>query len=904
MKLSVLKILLLIFCNLISFSGLFSQAKPYWQQQVDYNIKVTLNDSDHSLDGFVEMKYTNNSPDTLPFIWIHVYPNAYKNDKTAFTDQQLENGSTDFYFSDEKKRGYINRLQFKVENLAAVMEDHPQHQDIIKLILPVPVAPGKSIRIETPFHIKLPNNFSRSGHIANSYQITQWYPKPAVYDRKGWHPMPYLDQGEFYSEFGNFKVNILVPAKYVVAATGVEKNQSIQNGIKTLSFVQDSVHDFAWFADKDFSIMEDTLQLDDKIIKLYAYHLPQSKTSWANSLKFMKQAVISKSQWLGQYPYDVVKIVEKPGENNGGMEYPTITLISTPAVEKELDFLINHEIGHNWFYGILATNERSHPWMDEGMNSFYDKIYISQYYDKISETKPKNRFFQERFADELDLLLRTIIQEKKDQPIESTSEEFSMINYGAIAYEKAAQWMQVLQKEMGDSAFNKLMRTYYETWKFKHAYPEDFKSLAEKIYGKSPDAFSLLSKKGSMEKPLEKDFSLMPFFSFKTVSHNYVFVAPLIGFNMYDKLMLGGIVHNYTLPLPALKFFAAPFYAIGSKKITGTGRISYRMFTGTKDANFEVGLAGSTFTMNQFTDSSNVKNNLKFTKIVPSLKYTFSSTSPRSQVKKYIQLKSFFISEKTFLFTLDPNTQEYDITYPLAKRSLHQLNFNISNSRILYPWTANLQTEMGNGFVKTNLTANYYFNYAKAGGLNVRFFAGKFFYTNNNTPTNFETFRYHYNMTGANGYEDYTYSNYFIERNAFEGILSQQIMIKDGGFKVRTDLLSNKYGRSDDWLVAANFTSTIPKTVFPLPLKLFADIGTYAEAWDKNAATGKFVYDGGVQISLLKNTINIYVPLIYSKAYRDYFKSFVPENKFRKNISFSIDIQNISLKTLIPQSPF
>ncbi|MEI2748241.1 MAG: hypothetical protein V9E88_05725 [Ferruginibacter sp.] len=96
----------------------------------------------------------------------------------------------------------------------------PEHQDIVKLILPVPLAPGQSAIIETPFHVKLPYNFSRSGYMDGSFQVTQWYPKPAVYDRKGWHEMPYLDQGEFYSEFGAFNVSITVPKEYIVAATG------------------------------------------------------------------------------------------------------------------------------------------------------------------------------------------------------------------------------------------------------------------------------------------------------------------------------------------------------------------------------------------------------------------------------------------------------------------------------------------------------------------------------------------------------------------------------------------------------------------------------------------------------------------------------------------------------------
>jgi|GEM_PF-5321089 len=140
------------------------------------------------------------------YIWIHLWPNAYKNDRTALSDQLLGNGRTDFYFSKEENKGYINRLNFKVDDEVAEIKGHPRHQDIVQLILPKPLAPGTSITIQTPFNVKIPHVFSRSGHVGNSFQLTQWYPKPAVYDKKGWHPMPYLDQGEFYSEFGNYNV--------------------------------------------------------------------------------------------------------------------------------------------------------------------------------------------------------------------------------------------------------------------------------------------------------------------------------------------------------------------------------------------------------------------------------------------------------------------------------------------------------------------------------------------------------------------------------------------------------------------------------------------------------------------------------------------------------------------------
>jgi hypothetical protein len=223
------KILLICFlsCQLPSFCQ-----TNYFQQQVNYTIDVTLNDVQNTLDGFEIINYTNNSPDTLRYIWFHLWPNAYKNDRTAFSEQLLKIGITNFYFSEENKRGYINRLDFKVNGITANLEDDSQYIDVVKLILPAPLLPGKTIKISTPFHEKIPYNFSRGGYVDHTYQITQWYPKPAVYDSKGWHPIPYLDQGEFYSEFGNFQVQITVPENYIIAATGELQNEDEAKWLK------------------------------------------------------------------------------------------------------------------------------------------------------------------------------------------------------------------------------------------------------------------------------------------------------------------------------------------------------------------------------------------------------------------------------------------------------------------------------------------------------------------------------------------------------------------------------------------------------------------------------------------------------------------------------------------------
>ena len=201
---------------------------------------------------------------------------------------------------------------------------------------------------------------------------------------------------------------------------------------------------------------------------------------------------------------------------------------------------------------------------------------------------------------------------------------------------------------------------------------------------------------------------------------------------------------------------------------------------------------------------------------------------------------------------------------------------------------------------------DYFFNFAKKGGLNVRFFVGKFIYTAPKTlSTSFKTDRFHLNMSGPKGYEDYTYSDYFVGRREFEGFSSQQIMERDGSFKVRTDLLSEKVGKTDNWLAAMNFTVDVPDRLNPLqalpikiPLKLFVDLGTNDKGYVQvNEGQPKFLFDGGLQLSLLNNLVNFYFPMVYSKVYDDYYKS-VPGNKFLQRMSFSINIQNFNFQQL------
>ncbi|HYF31192.1 MAG TPA: M1 family metallopeptidase [Chitinophagaceae bacterium] len=520
---------LLILCSLYFF--VISHARSqngYWQQRVDYTIDVSLNDQDNSLKGMLTLEYTNQSPSQLNFIWFHLWPNAYKNDQTAFAKQLHRDKEGKKRWKGMKDRGYIDSLDFMADGQKLTTEAHPEHIDVVKVMLAKPLATGEKVKLTTPFYVKLPSYVSRMGHQSQSYIICQWYPKPAVYDRKGWHEMPYLDQGEFYSEYGSFKVNITLPAAYVVGATGVLQNQDEyetykQLGIsnkssankyvpaagrtsKTLSYSADNVHDFAWFADKNFIIEYDTLQLaSGKVIDVFSYHHNNGNPLWEKSIGYLEDAVQRYSNWIGEYPYPVVAAVEG-GKNlaSGGMEYPMITHITSPdASEERLDAVITHEVGHNWFYGILGSNERTHAWMDEGINTYYQFRYEAEKYrfnSLFGTDIPKD--VKEQSTDEFQILIyRAISRIPMQKPIETHSAAFKdKDEYGMTVYIKTAVWMFIMELNVGKEKLDKAMQDYFNEWKFKHPYPEDLKASLEKSLGINlTPLFDSLKKEGSLE---------------------------------------------------------------------------------------------------------------------------------------------------------------------------------------------------------------------------------------------------------------------------------------------------------------------------------------------------------------------------------------------------------------------
>jgi len=505
---------------ILVFSFLSGTAFPqkYFQQEVNVKIQVTLNDKNHELSAFESLEYINNSENTLQYIYFHLWPNAYSSNTTDLAKQLLERDGKGKLFNNPELKGFIDSLDFKVDNKKVSFGSLPGQPDICILTLNAPLLPGDTIIITTPFHVKIPKGVtSRLGHIGESYQISQWYPKPAVYDRTGWHQMPYLDQGEFYSEFGSYDVSITLPENYTVGATGDLQNEAEAHRLqllsadtswmssgklynydfpassvlkKTLRYTGSNIHDFAWFADKRFHILKGMVRLPEsgKVVTTWAMFTNQQSNLWKDAINYVNSSVFRFSELIGDYPYNTFTAVQSALNAGAGMEYPGLTVIGIASDAYSLNEVITHEIGHSWFYSALGSDERRYPFMDEGITSAYENIYMKERYPEkkmweliLSKEKMARFLHIDKMPVQRLTEIEWLVQARQnlEQPLNLAAPEYSYVNYGTIIYSKAAIGFNYLRAYLGDSVFDGAMHEFYFIWNSKHPGPNDLRFTFE-----------------------------------------------------------------------------------------------------------------------------------------------------------------------------------------------------------------------------------------------------------------------------------------------------------------------------------------------------------------------------------------------------------------------------------------
>jgi hypothetical protein len=481
-----------VVCLMLSLSLQAQESR--WHQGVKYDIQAALDDERHQLKAEFNIEYTNNSPQVLSYIIFHVWANAFSDKSSDFAQQMNRLGERDFYFADESRCGGYDSIAFYAGSQRLTTIQHEGKVDILRVILPEVLGPGQTIHIHGNYLLSIPEQFSRMGRQEGAYQLTQWYPKPAVFDQDGWHPMPYLHLGEYYSEFGSYNISLSLPGDYVVAHTGEilsfderdSYDQMSERGTpysakaekKTLSFKADSVHDFALFLDKRWLFRQKPVMLKDgSMVMAKAYYLPENAKKWEAGIDYVGRAVQFLSEKVGRYPYPHATAVDGLLIAGGGMEYPMVTIIGDVDSEATLDQVIAHEVFHNWFYGILASNERKHPWLDEGLTSYYENRYMETYYP----LGDRNPVIPTNHSGLGMLHLGYAFEARRgmDYDPDSSSVSYDELGYGIAAYAKPMIALRNLESRFTQDSVDLAMQAFFNEYRMKHFVPSDLRRSLE-----------------------------------------------------------------------------------------------------------------------------------------------------------------------------------------------------------------------------------------------------------------------------------------------------------------------------------------------------------------------------------------------------------------------------------------
>ena len=471
----MIKLIYTISILLCSFC--LSAQSNYWQQHIEYRINAQIDTSTQIIKAKCAIQYFNNSPDTLDRIYIHLWANAFRNKSSAFAEQALKLGMTDYYFSDESELGGYQQINVELPSdmgkLDLIYIDDQKEVAYVPIEGGIP--PGQDMPLIFYYELKVPNYFARLGKSGDLYNMVAWYPKPAVYDQKGWHTFPYLSMGEFYSEYANYDVTLSAPKDYVIAHSGTEYKRYINNDYQYIDTQLENAHDYAWFTSPDFIIEEEKVTLkNDQIVDVKIYRKP-GDTIWKDAMLYSKQVLSYMADYMGDYPYTSLSIVQGEDSGLGGaMEYPSIKIIKNVKTTDALEYYIAHEVGHAWFYAALGSNERDESYFDEGLTTFIEQKYTAHYYN---DENYQNRNLPSILMDSNKPLLRHFTEGQicrhMHQPMTTPVTELSAINYGLNAYQIGSTLIQHIESLIGFEALRDIIRSFYADWKYKHPSYDD-----------------------------------------------------------------------------------------------------------------------------------------------------------------------------------------------------------------------------------------------------------------------------------------------------------------------------------------------------------------------------------------------------------------------------------------------
>ncbi|WP_347921987.1 M1 family metallopeptidase [Pontimicrobium sp. SW4] len=481
-----------LFCLSANFFGQSEQSidsNPLSPRNANYNIEVTLLPSTKKLKGKEAIKWTNITSKPTDELQFHLYMNGFSHDRTTY---MIESGGK--YRGVGKKfdsnyNGFNKITSIKIgateflNNLEFIQPDDNNIQDstVARIILDKPIKTNETVNIEIEFTVKLPMLFSKTGYSDPSiakdfFLIAQWFPKIGVLEETGWNCHQLHPHTEFFSDYGVYNVAITTPKEFVIGATGQLVSETTTDSTKTLKFHAEDVHDFAWTAYPNFKIYEESY---NNIAIRFLYN-KEYESDVEEQVQALRYAIDYFQEHLGKYPYPTITFLNPPNGLNaaGGMEYPTFFTVGRNGFFIDNLFSVHlattiHEYAHQMFYGILGSNEFENAWMDEGMTSYGTQRIIDMYYG--GHINRDNFSFTNENRDRFKYLTKP-----NNESILTKSYKQKPSNYGTNSYARPATLLRTLEKHLGEEAFKKGMRFYYNTWKFKHPKPKDFFEVMNK----------------------------------------------------------------------------------------------------------------------------------------------------------------------------------------------------------------------------------------------------------------------------------------------------------------------------------------------------------------------------------------------------------------------------------------
>ncbi len=466
----------------------------YWQQHVDYTMKVDMNVENFQYTGTQKLIYTNNSPDQITRVYYHLYFNAFQ--PGSEMDMRLQNIADPdrrMTTKDKKSRiaslteteiGYLHPISLKQDGTDVKFNEEGT---ILVVDLAKAIPAGGKTTFDMEFKGQVPVHIRRAGRNNKdgvALSMSQWYPKLAEYDFEGWHADPYIAR-EFHGVWGNFDVKLTIDKNYIVGGTGYLQNpQEIGHGYQapgtklkkqkrkkfTWHFKAPMVHDFMWAADPEY--VHDTLQMENGTTLHFLYKNDSIyRDTWKKVQPLTEKAMVFFNKNIGEYPYKQYSVIQG---GDGGMEYAMGTLITGGDKPGSVIGTMIHELAHSWFQHVLATNEAKHEWMDEGFTSFVSALCSNE----IREQNKENPFEGSYKG------YYSLAKSGKEQPQSTHADRYdSNTPYGISAYSKGAIFLSQLGYVIGQDKLMETIRKYYADFKFKHPVPNDIKRTAEKVSG-------------------------------------------------------------------------------------------------------------------------------------------------------------------------------------------------------------------------------------------------------------------------------------------------------------------------------------------------------------------------------------------------------------------------------------